>query len=280
MKKQTLALAMIAVAVALGACSPKKETLETTTAVETTTASETTTAAETTVDPAKESTEEVVEDYAAGTIVKVEGNTLTIQDEFEEIEKTFDISDASIIKLFPLTVGDYVEVVFPEGAAGDVVEALKVEVLEAVLAESEDPMMIGTITEAGGGTLTIEDGNGESYSFTTINAYEVSGDGGLVEGTEVQVTYLGELDDESLMAIKIVTEDKYDSKEAALNAFVGDVDSAKKGILVLISESEDYLTFTSAKLDFTKFKEGDTVKVTYEGSISAKEIPATAVEAN
>lgn len=283
MKKHALVIGTLSLTLALSACGSKNSP-DPTTATETTAesvADNTTAAATASADATTaETAAEVEVDSAAGTIERLNGSTLTIMDDFDEVEKVFDISKATILNTFPLTVGDYVEITFPEDAAGDVLEALEVEVIDAILAESEDPIMIGTIQDADDDTLTLAGADGETYTFTTANAYKVSADKSLKSGIEAQVTYLGELDDaEPLMAIKIVTEDSYDSDDAKVNAFIGEVDSAQEGSVVLVSESGDYFTFISDKVDFTAFKEGDTVQVIYEGSISAKEIPATAAKA-
>lgn len=292
MKKHALVIGVLTLTMALSACGSKDSTDptastettaesaadDTTAAAAATTTAEDITTADADADPDAKAGMEV--EFASGAILKLDGNTLTIMDEFDEAEKVFDISEAAIVKTFPLTVGDYVEITYPEAAEGAVIKALELEVLDSIRAESEDPLMIGTIQTAGDDTLTLAGADGQLYTFTTANAYKVSADNSLKSGVEAQITYLGELDDtEPLMAIKIVTEDSYDSDEAKINAFIGVVDTADEESLVLESESGDYFSFISDNVDFTVFNEGDTVKVIYEGSISAKGITATAAEA-
>lgn len=280
MKKHLLAIALLSVSVGLAACTSNKpvETTEATTESTTEAESVEVSATVETSESAAESTEAFDLQYTEGEITAIDGDQITVNDEFEEVTLKFDLSDAKITKTFPLSVGDYVEVAYPENAEGDVIKAEQLEVIDSVLASSEEPMLIGTVTEAGTGTLTIETEDGETYQFETANAYVVAAKG-VEAGKEVQVNYLGDAGfDDALTATKIVTEDSYDDPKAKINAFVGTVDSVEEHGLVLVSSSGDYYTFVSPNLDFTQFEPGQTVQVTYTGSLAGKEISAEAVE--
>lgn len=281
MKKQLLTLAVLSVSVGLAACTSNKTTdpTEATTVTEATTEVETeavSATVETTT--AAESTEAFDLQYVEGIITKIDGTKITVKDEFEDTELVFDTTDASVTKTFPLSEGDYVEVAYPENAEGDVINAEALEVIESVLAESEEPMLTGTVQETDDKTLTIESEDGNTYVFDIINSYIVTADG-VKEGTEVRVNYLGDAEfDDTLIATKVVTEDSYDDPKAQLSAFVGEIDSVEDNGLVLISSTGDYYTFVSPNLDFSTFSAGDTVQVTYTGSLAGKEITATDVE--
>ena len=241
MKKKLLFVAVAVMAIGMTACSKKQDTPETTTAVETTTEAETTEA----------ETEDIDEDSINGEITKD----------------------------FPFAVGDQVEVIFPEGSEEDPVPALAVTVTEsATEADTDsDPTVEGKVVDAANATLTLEV-DGEQYSMNKANAYVVAKDGITVD-KNAKVTYLGDLDDEP-MAVKIVMEDSYDTPEAELNVFTGKVAQIGEDgkSIVLEADGGDFFTFVSDSLSFDDYKDGDTVKVTYQGSIGAKEIPALEIE--
>ena len=281
MKKQLLTIAVLSVSMGLAACSSGKTTdpTEATTVTEATTEGETE-AVSATVETTTvaESTEAFDLQYVEGLITKIDGTKITVKDEFEDTDIVFDIADADVTNTFPLSEGDYVEVAYPENAEGDVINAEAMEVIESVLAESEEPMLTGTVQEADDNTLTIEGEDGNSYTFDTANAYVVAADG-VKAGKEVRVNYLGDAEfDDTLIATKVVTEDSYDDPKAQLSAFVGEIDSVEEHGLVLISSTGDYYTFVSPNLDFSPYAAGDTVQVTYTGSLAGKEISATDVE--
>ena len=269
MKKKLLFVAVAVMAIGMTACSKKQDTPETTTAVETTTEAETTEA----------ETEDIDEDSINGEITKTDGDILTVKNIDDDTEKNYDTSKAEITKDFPFAVGDQVEVIFPEGSEEDPVPALAVTVTEsATEADTDsDPTVEGKVVDAANATLTLEV-DGEQYSMNKANAYVVAKDGITVD-KNAKVTYLGDLDDEP-MAVKIVMEDSYDTPEAELNVFTGKVAQIGEDgkSIVLEADGGDFFTFVSDSLSFDDYKDGDTVKVTYQGSIGAKEIPALEIE--
>ena len=93
MKKALLITAIAAVSISAAACSSKK-TAETTAAPVETTAAETTTEAETN------------EDYTSGIITAIDGDVLTVKDDYDDEERKYDISGADVTNEFPLTEGD------------------------------------------------------------------------------------------------------------------------------------------------------------------------------
>lgn len=258
MKKALLITAIAAVSISAAACSSKKAT-ETTAAPAETTATETTTEAETD------------EDYTSGIITAIDGDVLTVKDDYNDEEKKYDISGAEVTNEFPLSEGDWVDITFPAGSTDDPVPAIALEVTSSMLEQTTDPVAEGTIKDVASDSMTLEV-DGEEYKVLTGNAYVVAKDGIKADET-VEVTYLGDLDDEPL-AIKIVSEDQKDSDEAKINAFVGKVAQIGEDgdHIVLEAQTGDFFTFVSGDTDFSQYAEGDTLQIQYDGSINDKEI--------
>lgn len=269
MKKKLLATAIFALTIGATACSSQK-TPETTPA-----ATEATTAGETTAEETTEASE-VEEDYLSGLITKIDGTTLTIKNDDDGTEKNYDIASAELTQEFPFAEGDWVDLTIPAESTENPIPVIALEVLNSKIGENTDPSAEGKITDATMNTLTIEI-DGESYTLGTENAYIVAKDG-ITIGKNATVTYIGDLDDEA-MAVKVVLEDSYDTEEAAKFAFVGDVaqigENGKN--IVLESGVGDFFTFTSDSIDFSKYKEGETLQIEYTGTITAKEVPAVSV---
>ncbi len=261
MKKRFLVLALLAMTLALPGCSSSRTT-------ETTAAQ--TTAAEDTEEETDED-EEPEEDSLNGELTGIDGDIVTVLSADDGQEYNFDLSSAEITRQYDLTEGDgvYVEYYVEDKTP---LTAIALEVDEPYLETIMDPVMEGTITDTAARSITITTDNGEEYSFLTIHAYIVTADG-IQTGTRVKVSYIGEPDDEPY-AIKVVTEDSFDTEEAQKNGFVADVSEVMDGQIVLESEEEDFYTFVSDSLDFSQFSEGDTVLIIYDGKITDKEITA------
>lgn len=258
MKKALLITAIAAVSISAAACSSKKPA-ETTAAPVETTAAETTTVAETN------------EDYTSGIITAIDGDVLTVKDDYDDEERKYDISGADVTNEFPLTEGDWVDITFQADSTEDPVLAIAVEVTSSVLEQTMDPVAEGTIKEVASDTMTLEV-DGEEYKILTGNAYVVGKDG-IKADADAEVTYLGDLDDEPL-AIKIVMADAKDSDDAKINAFVGKVAQIGEDgdHIVLEAQTGDFFTFVSDDTDFSQYAEGDTLQIQYDGSINDKEI--------
>ena len=258
MKKALLITAIAAVSISAAACSSKKPA-ETTAAPVETTAAETTTVAETN------------EDYTSGIITAIDGDVLTVKDDYDDEERKYDISGADVTNEFPLTEGDWVDITFQADSTEDPVLAIAVEVTSSVLEQTMDPVAEGTIKEVTSDTMTLEV-DGEEYKILTGNAYVVGKDG-IKADADAEVTYLGDLDDEPL-AIKIIMADAKDSDDAKINAFVGKVAQIGEDgdHIVLEAQTGDFFTFVSDDTDFSQYAEGDTLQIQYDGSINDKEI--------
>lgn len=276
MKKTLLITTMLVLALSATACSKKAE--ETTAAPETTT--EAMTEAVTTEAPTEETTEEeeVEEDYMSGLITKFTDTVLTIKNDDDETVKDYDISDAEVIQEFPFAEGDWVEITFPAETTEDPVPVIRVEVLDSVIAATTDPSVEGTVEDATMNTLTLKVESGESYTFTTTNAYVVGKDGITVD-KKATVTFIGDAEDTdpNPLAVKIVMEDSYNTPEAELNAFSGEVAQIEEESIVLESADGDFYTFVSDDIDFSSYKVGDSLQIFYTGTITEKAIPATKI---
>lgn len=275
MKKQMLATSLLIMALGLSACSPKAPA-ETTPAETTTTAA----AAEATTASEAETEEEVEEVSIDGIITKIESDVVTVKNSEDDKEISFDISKAEVINDFDLSVGDEVEVTFAEGASGETVPAITFEVYTSVIEENSDPLVSGSIEKSDDNTLSLKTEDGETYSFSTANSYIVSKDG-IKEGVNAEITYLGDLEDTDPipMAIKVVTEDSFDSEDAKINAFKGTIDQLTGQDFTAETADGNYFSCTAEDgVDLSSFSKGDTVLITYTGSLTAKVIAVTNVE--
>lgn len=274
MKKKLLITTMLVLALSATACSKKVD--ETTAAPETTTEAATTEATTAAAETAEE--EDVEEDYMSGVITKFTDTLLTIKSDDDGTEKDYDISKAEVVQEFPFAEGDWVEVSFPAETTEDPVPAIHVEVMESVIAATTDQSVEGTVEDATMNTLTLKVEDGTSYSFTTSNAYVVGKDGIRVD-QKATVTYIGDVEDTdpNPLAVKIVMEDSYNTPEAELNAFSGEVAQIEEDSIVLESADGDFYTFVSEDLDFSSYKVGDNVQIFYTGTITEKAIPATRI---
>lgn len=266
MKKKTLLLAAIAVlSISVAACSKKEESAPATTAAETSAEAST-----------EASSEAPAEEYMSGLISKIDGDVLTIKNDEDGSERTYTIADAKLIHEFPLAEGDWVDITLPEGADAEPIPVLALEVTLSMIEQNSDPVAEGKITEVSEHTIVFE-ADGEEYTLNTSNAYIV-GEKGIQADLQCKISYLGFLDDDPIVT-KIVMEDSYDTPEAQINAFIGTVVQVGPNgdSIVLETAAGDFFTFVSGDIDFSAYKEGQTVQITYDGSIGSKEIAATAI---
>ncbi len=274
MRKILLITAVAALSIATVACSKKEITPAATSNTEATTETAIETSTETTIEETEE--EEIEEEYASAHILKIDGDIITVRDLDTDDVVQFDLSKAEVIKEFPLSEGDTVDITFPAGTSQHPIPAMVAEVLESVIGRNTDPSAEGKIVDAtmNGITLEVE---GVEYPIITSNAYVVAKNGITVD-KNATVTYLGSLDDEPL-AVKIVMDDSYGTDEANINAFIGEVAQLGQNgkSIVLESSIGDFFTFVSNDIDFSQYSTGEVLQIQYEGSIGAKEIPAVKV---
>ena len=147
-------------------------------------------------------------------------------------------------------------------------------------AQTDDLTITGTIesTEDGSLTLKTEDG---SYKLNTLIAQKVTKDG-IKAGTEADITYYGDLEDEETPAVatKIVTADARDTAEAKIKTLTGTVAQVESNYIVLDTADPDNTFFSFVGKDgmFDGVKTGDKVTVIYEGTLTAKTITATGLQ--
>lgn len=263
MKKYCLTAAMLAFALGSAACS-SKGTQET--------AAPETSAAETEAVSEADDEDEIEEADLTGVITAVDDDILTILSDNDDSEKQYDVSAADIeyIQNFPLAEGDQVYLTYPEDTTEDPIPVILLEVEVSVIAESTDPTAEGTVINATLTTISIEMEDGSQYIFGTANANIV---GSIALDKLATITYIGDIDDDAL-AVKVVMEDMYGTDEAEVNAFIGEAVQIEDGNVVLRSDDDDFYSFVSDDIDFDEFSVGDTLRIVYEGSITAKEIPA------
>ena len=254
MKKKLFAAAMAGTMVlSLAACGGSKPAETTAAPAETTT-----TAAETS------SEAEAEEDYTSGVITAIDGDILTVKDDYDDQERKYDISKAEVTKDFPLSEGDWVDLTVPANTTEDPIPAIAMEVTASMLEQSMDPVADGTVKDVASDSMTLEV-DGEDYKVLTGNAYVVGKDG-IQTGAAAEVTYLGDLDDEPL-AIKIVMDDAKDTDEARSTHLSARLHSSVKTVItsfwkhrpVTFSRSYPTVSISASTLRVIPFRSSMTV---------------------
>lgn len=274
MKKQYLAVAFLAVALGLTACSSKKADTETTTVQ----------AAESTADASSD--EEVEEEYYYGFVSLVEDKVITVSDDEGKTAK-FDITDAKLIDADAVGEGDEVNVGYAGELSGDVTKATSVEVMTSAAevareeeADEEDLVVEGTIESADDKTITLKNDEG-TYTLNAIIAQKVTKDG-IKAGVTAEVTYYGDLEDpdDPAVATRIVTEDAMDSEEAQKKTLTGTAAEVESDHIVLDTADPDntYFSFVGTEGMFDGINVGDKVTVIYDGTLTDKMIAAEGIE--
>ena len=271
MKKHYAAIAVMAAALAMTACSSGSGAKETT-AAQTTTAAETTAA----------ETEAEEEDFFDGTVSAVDGSKVTVKKE-DGTEAVFDIEGAEISGADAVGEGDDVDITYTGQLAPDVTKAKQVDIMfsaaEAAAEEEasqNDPVENGAVEKVDDKTLTLKTEEG-TYTFNILIAQKVSL-GGIKAGVNAEVTYYGDLDDPDALpvATRIVTEDAADTAEASVYTLTGTVAEAGTDHVVLETADPDntLFTFLGTAGMFDGVETGDTVTVIYEGTLTNKTITA------
>ena len=273
MKKQYLAVAFLAVALGITACSSKKADTESTTAqaVESTEAT---------------SDEEVEEDYYYGFVSLVEDNVITVSEDGGNTAK-FDISDAEITGADEIGEGDEVNVGFAGELSSDVTKATSVEIMTSAAevareeeADQEDLVVEGTIESADDSTITLKTEEG-TYTLNALIAQKVTKDG-IKADAEAEVTYYGDLEDpdDAAVATRIVTADAKDTEEAKKKTLTGTVAEVEADHIVLdTADPENTLfSFVGTEGMFDGISVGDKVTVIYDGTLTDKTVAAQGVE--
>lgn len=269
MKKQYLAITVMTVALGISACSTKPaETTAPTTTVE-----------------SSISEEELDENYFYGYVDSIEGDVVTMTSD-DGTSAKFNISKAEVTGADEIGTGDEVEILFLGDLSDDTTQAQAVEILTSAAAEAaeaaaaqQDQVTSGTIEAADDDTVTLKTEDG-TYIFNAKIAQKVTKDG-IKEGTEAEVTYYGDLDDEEdkPVATRIVTEDAADSEEAQEYTLSGKVVELDTDFVVIDTNDPDNTLFAFAGIGmFDGLALGDEATIIYEGTLTDRIIMAIGVK--
>ena len=277
MKRHYLAVAVLALALGMTACSSgNKET----------TAAPTTTAAQTETEKSAEAEDDMELEYFYGFVGEVADKVVTVKDDAGRDVK-FDVSEAEIEGADAIGEGDEIEVAYAGELSADTTKAKSVDIVTSAAAEAaeeaaaeEDAIVTGTIEKADDNTLTLTTDEG-TYTFNTKIAQKVSKDG-VKSGVQADVTYYGDLEDDTdkPVATKIVTEDAMDSEDAKINTLSGKVAEVGADYVVIdtVDPENTLFTFLGKEGMFDKLKIGDTATIIYKGTLTDKTITATGVK--
>ena len=170
MKRHYLAVAVLALALGMTACSSgNKET----------TAAPTTTASQTETEKATEAEDDMELEYFYGFVGEVADKVVTVKDD-EGKEVKFDVSEAKIEGADAIGEGDEVEVAYAGELSADTTKAKSVDIVTSAAAEAaeeaaaeEDDIVTGTVEKADDNTLTLTTDEG-TYTFNTKIAQKFS----------------------------------------------------------------------------------------------------------
>lgn len=275
MRKHYLAIAVLALALGMTACSSKTS--------ETTQATTTESAADVSAAPGGEVSEE---EYYYGFVGEVNDKIITVADD-EGQEVKFDVSGAVLDGADAIGTGDEVEVAYSGELSLEGTKANAVEVITSAAAEDQedsaeeaDELISGTIESADDNTLTLKTEDG-TYTFNSIIAQKVTKDG-IKAGAAADVTFYGDLDDadDNPVATKIVTEDAKDTEDAKVNTLTGKVAECDSSYVVLdtADPANTLFRFLGTEGMFDGVKVGDTVTVIYQGTLTEKAVVTTGLK--
>ena len=303
MKKKLLVTCILAMTVAAAACGKKDDTAESEAFVESTVEETEAEAEEESEAESKEAgeaqaeasdDEEYIEDegYYEGTVTSVNGKQITLQGP-DGSSFVFDITNAELDPDYDVLPGALVDVSY-DGAKADVTPVTEVSVVMSLEQQADslgkDPVLVGTITDMTPSEITVTDPNGKAHELSSVMAYVVAGSGEeLNVGTEVDVTYVGTIDEEepdaedeeamgAPIAIKIVTAAARGSEEASQNIIVGSVNyvDTETNTFMIDGDSMSFEFACSPEIAGS-ISEGNTVKVVYDGCLYQRGVTAVSV---
>lgn len=221
-------------------------------------------------------TEEAKEQAITGRVEGIEKEVVTINGQ-DGLEYQIDLSDAETRSSLELGEGDEIQVVFLDGKE-KVKKAQSYEIISSVALEGDlDPVIAGVIKEASGNLLTIETAGGKTHKFSTEIAQTVTGEKGLAPGENVEVTYLGKLDEE--IAIRVITEEGSGDVDATYSAISGTLLAASDQAVVIQAANGRQFTFAVGEnIDVMDYEIGELVEITYEGSLTKENAVAEGID--
>lgn len=290
MKRIYLIAAVICLALGAGACSKGQsqgtEAGETSAAAESEAGKEEETAAGTKEDAGQETsqesgskeetTEEAKEQAVTGQVENVEKQVITING-YDGLEYQVDLSDADARSSLEVGEGDEIQVVFLE-SDDEIKKAQSYEIISSVALEGDmDPVIAGVIQEASGESVVIETAGRKTHTFSTLIAQIVTGEKGLAPGENVEITYLGKIDEG--VAVRVITEEGSGNVEATYSALIGTLRSASDQAVVVETADGRQFTFAVGEyVDAMDYEIGETVEVTYEGSLAKQNAIVTGID--
>ena len=146
----------------------------------------------------------------SGTLVSFVGSSLTITNEQDSNDYTFDVSQAEV-SAKNMVAGDEIVVFYTGEIAGTdtaAVTVVKVEDLGGAPTQQEEHEVAGNLVYIGENTITIQLNDGTQLTFNSTNC-EHDFKNGLKEGNWVSVNYLGELNGSDASGVKVlkITDD-------------------------------------------------------------------------
>ncbi|MCI9102235.1 MAG: hypothetical protein HFG47_02815 [Lachnospiraceae bacterium] len=221
-------------------------------------------------------TEEAKEQAITGRVEGIEKEVVTINGQ-DGLEYQIDLSAAETRSSLEIGEGDEIQVVFLDGKE-KVKKAQSYEIISSVALEGDlDPVIAGVIKEVSGSVLTIETAGGKTHKFSTEIAQTVTGEKGLASGENVEVTYLGKLDEE--IAIRVITEEGSGDVDATYSAISGTLLAASDQAVVIQAANGRQFTFAVGEnIDAMDYEIGELVEVTYEGSLTKENAVAEGID--
>ena len=221
-------------------------------------------------------TEEAKEQAITGRVEGIEKEVVTINGQ-DGLEYQIDLSAAETRSSLEIGEGDEIQVVFLDGKE-KVKKAQSYEIISSVALEGDlDPVIAGVIKEVSGSVLTIETAGGKTHKFSTEIAQTVTGEKGLASGENVEVTYLGKLDEE--IAIRVITEEGSGDVDATYGAISGTLLAASDQAVVIQAANGRQFTFAVGEnIDAMDYEIGELVEVTYEGSLTKENAVAEGID--
>ena len=219
---------------------------------------------------------EAKEQAITGRVEGIEKEVVTINGQ-DGLEYQIDLSAAETRSSLEIGEGDEIQVVFLDGKE-KVKKAQSYEIISSVALEGDlDPVIAGVIKEVSGSVLTIETAGGKTHKFSTEIAQTVTGEKGLASGENVEVTYLGKLDEE--IAIRVITEEGSGDVDATYSAISGTLLAASDQAVVIQAANGRQFTFAVGEnIDAMDYEIGELVEVTYEGSLTKENAVAEGID--
>ncbi|MDO5350840.1 MAG: hypothetical protein Q4E86_12945 [Lachnospiraceae bacterium] len=227
---------------------------------------------------AKETTAEAEAEkkIVTGQVEKVDKTVITISGH-DDLEYQVDLKDAETRSSLEVGEGDEIQVIFLDDG-GEVKQAESYDILTSAAIEGDmDPVIAGVIKDASMNSIVIEAASGKSYTFSTMIAQKVTGDKGIMIGENVEITYLGSLDQG--IALRVITEEGSGDAEATYNSMLGTLVSDSDSAVTIQAADGSSFTFALGDgVDMESFEIGDELEITYSGSLTKQNAVAEDVD--